>query len=136
MNTPEDKVASTIYTIVDQLNKGVNQIKDQEQRIEVAQLNYNAGEQALKSTLFHMAAEYFTRGIDLLPTEDCWESAYDLSLSLHDAAQEALFVTGNFTVLRQLNTEVTTHAKSFDDKLNSCKFSFFSLVKYLQNSHH
>lgn len=122
-NTPEDEVASIIYIIVGQLNKGIHQIQAQEQKIEVAQLNCTAGEQALKSSSFHSAADYFTHGIDLL-SNDCWDSNYGLALNLHDAAQEALFVTGNFAALRELNSEVITHAKTFDDKLNSCKSCF------------
>ncbi|KAL7541825.1 hypothetical protein ACHAXR_011258 [Thalassiosira sp. AJA248-18] len=118
MNTPESDVNTFIFTIVGQMNKSTRLIQATEQKYEVAQLNYMAGEQALKSSSFNSAADYFTRGVKLLP-EDCWEHEYPLAINLHDAAQEALFVTGDFPMLRLLSAEVIAHAKKFDDKLNS-----------------
>eukprot|EP00571_Detonula_confervacea_P007895 CAMPEP_0172331684 /NCGR_PEP_ID=MMETSP1058-20130122/62053_1 /TAXON_ID=83371 /ORGANISM="Detonula confervacea, Strain CCMP 353" /LENGTH=1323 /DNA_ID=CAMNT_0013048953 /DNA_START=104 /DNA_END=4075 /DNA_ORIENTATION=+ len=127
MNTPEDELLpAAIFAILGHMNKGIRLIQTHDQKYEAAKLNLLAGETCIKTSSFHSAADYFTSGIKLLP-EDCWEFEYNLTLNLHDAAQEALFVIGDFHKLRLLSAEVITKAKKFDDKLNS----YNNLVRYL-----
>lgn len=90
----------------------------------MASLNLTAGEACIRNSSFHSACKYFTCGLKLLP-EECWECEYSLTLNLHDAAQEALFVTGDFDTLRKLIAKVISNATTFDDKLNSCKLFGF-----------
>ena len=89
--------------------------------LQVARLNLMAGESCIKASSFHSAADYFTNGIKLLPGE-CWECEYNLTVKLHDAAQDAVFATGDFPTLGLLNSRVIANAKNFDDKLNSCEW--------------
>jgi len=123
MNTPEDDLqTSAIFVILRHMNKAIRLIQTQEQKYEVAKLNLVAGETCIKTSSFSSAADYFTRGIKLLP-ENCWESdEYNLVVRLYDAAQEALFVTGNFPMLQKLGADVIAKAKKFDDKLKSCEY--------------
>jgi len=130
MNTTEKELQTdAIFAILRHMNKGIRLVQKDEQKYEVARLNLLAGEACIKNSSFHSAGDYFTIGIKLLP-EECWESEYYLALNLYDAAQEALFVTGDFPTLRQLNAEVITKATGFDDKLNS----YNNLVRHLVSS--
>ena len=77
-----------------------------------------AGQSCIKTSSFHSAADYFTTGIKLL-SEDCWEREYDLTLKLHDAAQDAVFTTGDFPTLGLLNSKLIANARNFEDTLKS-----------------
>lgn len=73
--------------------------------------------------------QYFLSGIKLLP-HGCWESGeseYEFAIEIHNAAQNALFATGDFRTLTLLGTKVISNAKKFDDKLISYK----NVVRYL-----
>jgi len=129
MNTPTSELEKSIFDIVGQINHGKQLLENGEMKYEVAELYLLAGEKALKTSSFHSAATYFMSGIGLLQG-DCWENHYNLSKKLHDAALKALFVTGEFTTLNTLASEVLTHARNFDDKLNC----YHNLVRYLVSS--
>jgi len=130
MNTPESELEKSIFDIVGQINIGKRLLDSDDQKYEVGELYLLAGEQALKTSSFHSAAKYFMSGIELLQGGDCWESEYNLSMKLHDAALEALFATGEFTTLSMLTSKILTHARNFDDKLNCYQY----LVRYLASS--
>lgn len=104
------------------MNKGLELIQTEDQIYEVARLNLLAGETSIKNASFYSAAEYLTLGVKILP-DTSWEEEYALTLNLHDAAQESLFVSGDFHTLRQLSATVIAKATSFDDKLNSCEYN-------------
>ncbi len=56
-------------------------------------------------------------GISLLGNE-CWDTKYNLTMKLYDAASEALFVTGNFQRLSDIIKVPLEKAECFEDKLN------------------
>jgi len=126
MNTPENELDTAIFDVLGHMNKGIRLIQTHEQKYEVARLNLMAGESCIKTSSFHSAADYFTNGIKLLPGE-CWECEYNLTVKLHDAAQDAVFATGDFPTLGLLNSRVIANAKNFDDKLNS----YNNIIRYL-----
>ena len=88
--------------------------------IQIAELNLMAGKSCTKTSSFHSAAEYFTNGIALLP-DDCFDNDYGLSIELYDSAQNALYLTGDFTMMSLLSSKLLENAKCFDDKVNSCE---------------
>ena len=47
------------------------------------------------------------------------EANYSLTIRLHDAASEALFVTGDFSTLSSVINSPLVNAHSFEDKLNA-----------------
>lgn len=102
------------------MNIGLDLLETEDQIYDVARLNLLAGETSIKNGSFYSAAQYLTIGVKILP-DTCWEKEYALALNLYDAAQESLFVSGDFHTLRQLSDMVIAKARSFDDKLNSCE---------------
>jgi predicted ATPase len=72
---------------------------------------------AISSSAFHSASRYFITGLALLE-HDSWDMHYNLTIGLHDAASEALYVTGDFSRLAALAEKPLKFARSFEDKLN------------------
>ena len=66
MDTPDEEMKDLIFFVVDNMNHGVQLIKDQGKRTEVAQLNLRAGEKALSTSAFQSASEYLLAGISFL----------------------------------------------------------------------
>jgi predicted ATPase len=80
-----------IFEIVTQMNRGVEQVVDLTERIELARLNLMAGKKAMGATAYAVAADCLAIAIDLLPT-DRWQIYYDLSLSLYVTAVEVAYL--------------------------------------------
>jgi predicted ATPase len=123
------------------MNRGVKLLESDEQKHELSFLNLRAGERgrslcfvsqiffilpdppcshpstAESYAAFHTASKYLISGLSLLE-QDAWEKHYSLTLRLYDAASEALYVTGDFSILTSLVEKPLQLARCFDDKLN------------------
>lgn len=84
MQSLPSEMEHMLFFIVDNMNRGSTLIEDPDQKWEVAQLNLDAGEKAMKETAFHSAAKYLLAGISFLGP-DSWDVKYNLSLNLYDA---------------------------------------------------
>ncbi|KAL7554265.1 hypothetical protein ACHAWF_017700, partial [Thalassiosira exigua] len=127
MNTPPDELDTAIFEILCQINKGIGLIQTHDQKYEIAQLNYLAGESCIKASSFPSAAQYFMSGIRLLP-DRCWDKEYNLTVQLYNAAQDALFAMGALSSLRTLTSTLISNAKEFDDKVHSYKHRIRYLI--------
>jgi len=105
-----------VFFIVDNMNRGSNLLPP-DQKYEVSQLNLSAGEKALTASAFHSASKYLLKGLSLLGPGS-WDTKYNLTLRLFDAASEALYAIGNFPRLSTLIDEPLSNARTFEDKLN------------------
>ncbi|OCQ88969.1 serine/threonine protein kinase [Nostoc sp. MBR 210] len=103
----EDK----IFQIVNQFNIALELITEQEQRDELAQMNFLAGRKALTATAYAAAIKYLTTGITLL-SSDSWQTQYELSLALYETAAEAAYLAGEFEQMEQLIDVVLAQAKT------------------------
>jgi len=118
-----------LFFIVDNMNKGVDLKLDRNQKTQLAGLNLQAGNIAISTSRFHAAAEYLQTGISLL-IKDSWIQQYDLTIQLYDAALEAYYTAGQFSKFDAAVKQPLTHARCFEDKLNS----YHNLVRYLTAS--
>jgi predicted ATPase len=84
MQTLPSEMEHMLFFIVDNMNRGSTLIHDPDQKWEVARLNLEAGEKALKESAFQSAAKYLLAGVSFLGT-DSWDVKYNLSLNLYDA---------------------------------------------------
>ncbi len=84
-----------LFNIVNQLNIGKSLITKNVKLIELAKLNLDAGQKSKVSTAYAIAFNYFSTGISLLPNT-AWKNQYRLSLSLHESATEAAYLSGKF----------------------------------------
>ena len=107
-----------IFEIVDHLNIGITLIKDESERIEIAQLNLIAGQKAKAATAYGAAAKYLQAGLRLL-VNFSWDTEYELTLSLHTEAAEAAFLSGDFEQMQILVEALQQHAKNLLDKVKA-----------------
>ncbi|MHC5768728.1 MAG: ATP-binding sensor histidine kinase [Nostoc sp.] len=114
IHTPVAKQDEKLFEIVNQLNIGKSLIVDLSQQIELAQLNLKAGQKARAATAYTAAFEYCTTGIALL-AEDMWQTQYELTLALYEAATEAAYLSGNFEQMTQLAAVITEHSRNLLD---------------------
>ncbi|MDF5706702.1 MAG: AAA family ATPase [Nostoc sp. S4] len=105
-----------VFEIVNQLNIGKNLISEQTQQIELAQLNLKAGRKARAATAYIAAFEYFNTGIALLPSKP-WQTQYELTLALYEAATEAAYLSGNLEQMSQLAVVILEQASTLLDKV-------------------
>jgi predicted ATPase/signal transduction histidine kinase len=105
-----------LFDIVNHFNSGKALLVNPDDRDECARLNLMAGQKAKISTSYNAAFDYLTTGIELLsPT--CWQTQYDLALTLQTEAAEVAYLGGRFEELDAIAHTVLTSAKTFLDKI-------------------
>ncbi|MEG3986700.1 AAA family ATPase [Microcoleus sp. S28C3] len=105
-----------LFEIVNQLNIGKSLILYQAGQIELAKLNLKAGQKARAATAYTAAFEYCTTGIALLD-EERWQTQYELTLALYEAATETAYLSGKFAQMKQLAAIITEHSKNLLDTI-------------------
>ena len=100
-----------IFDIVNQFNIAVDLITDPQERHKLATMNFTAGSKALAATAHKAALNYLNTGIKLL-TDNSWETQYELTLSLHETAAEAAYVSGDFEQVEQFIDIVLARTKT------------------------
>ncbi|WP_018420701.1 PAS domain S-box protein [Paraburkholderia tuberum] len=98
--TSPDKREEAIFDIVNQLNRGVALITEQQERDQLAELNLIAGTRAKKSTAYASALAYLNVGAALL-AEDSWERQHELIFALKLHGAECEFLTGALAAAEQ-----------------------------------
>lgn len=109
-----------IFMIVSLLNKALPSITEERERYKVAELNLQAGEQAIEVAAFPNASRFLKKGIQLLG-ESRWKDEYDLCLALYSTASEVECINGNFQRVIELIEEIFEHARCLEDKLRAYK---------------
>ncbi|MEH2376985.1 trifunctional serine/threonine-protein kinase/ATP-binding protein/sensor histidine kinase [Nostoc sp.] len=119
-NTPVTESDKNLFEIVNQLNMGKSLIIEPSQRIELAQLNLNAGQKAKAATAYAAALEYSITSIALLNLsqgQSCWQTHYNLTLALYELAAETAYLNGDFQQMQQWADIVLQQAKTPIDKV-------------------
>ncbi|MGK7926055.1 MAG: AAA family ATPase, partial [Spirulina sp.] len=117
-NTAPEKREENIFAIVNQLNIGVDLIRDRAQTEELMRLNRTAGRKATTATAYEAAIGYFTLALNLLAPED-WARQYDLAFSLHLEASKAEYLAGNFPRARDLADIALKRAQSLLEQIDA-----------------
>ncbi|MBD1810413.1 AAA family ATPase, partial [Microcoleus sp. FACHB-DQ6] len=105
-----------LFDIVGHLNLGIELIAQPSKRSALAQLNLEAGGKARSSTAYAAANIYLQTGIKLL-TPNCWQTQYELTLSLYVAAAEAAYLNADLEGMEQMAALVLQEAKTILDKV-------------------
>ncbi|MBD1810021.1 AAA family ATPase [Microcoleus sp. FACHB-SPT15] len=115
-----------LFKVVDHLNLGRNLITEQQERDKVARLNLIAGQKAKKASAPSAALQYLTIGIELLAANS-WHFQYALTLTLHEEATEAAYLSGDFKqvepwaiVVLKYATTVLDKIKVYETKIQTC----------------
>ncbi|MGB7709998.1 MAG: AAA family ATPase [Microcoleus sp.] len=115
-NTPSDLIADHIFDIVNQLNQARNSIDNPSEKTTLAELNLIAGRKAKSSIAYEPAVQYLTIGLELLSI-DSWQTNYELTLAIYEAAAEAAYLNGNFEEMEKMVEIVLQAAKTILEKV-------------------
>jgi predicted ATPase/signal transduction histidine kinase/tRNA A-37 threonylcarbamoyl transferase component Bud32 len=133
-NTPKEQLESNvIFDIVNQLNVGIDQLKESE-KDELAKLNLIAGRKAKAAAAFEEAFKYLNVGLELL-LADSWHHEYELTLGLYSSAVEAAYLTAKFDLMDEWGNIVLQQAKTILDKVKIYEVkiqSYIAQTKFIE----
>lgn len=101
--------------IANHFNMGISLITDPKEKEETAKFNLIAGQRAKQCIAYEQALMYFKNGISLLK-ENCWDSQYDLTLSLYNEAAESAYLSKDFDSMNNFIDIVVKKSKNTLDK--------------------
>lgn len=111
-------IEENIFDIVNHLNLGAEFIRDQSQRVQLAELNLITSQKAKASSAYEAALSYSTVGLELL-TSLSWESNYDLMLALHIESVELEYLNTNFNRAAILTEIILDKASNLLDQVKA-----------------
>ena len=114
----KEELNKNIFVVTHLINYARDLITDQEERSSVAELFLQAGNRAITLTAFNQAFGYLEAGIEILG-EKCWESNYDLSLKLYDAAAKSAYCISNYDSLESYIKAILKNATSTLDTVQT-----------------
>ncbi len=116
-----------IFAIVNHLNMAIELIQPQSQRDRLAQLNLIAGYKAKDANAYDHAWDYFSKGLQFLAT-DCWQTQYDLTLSLSVAAAEAASLSGHLEQMEALVITILEQGRSLLDRIKAHEVKIYAYI--------
>ncbi|NTU79698.1 MAG: AAA family ATPase [Chloroflexales bacterium] len=108
--TPE-WIVEHLFMVVDQLNAGRGLLTDEEAKLQLAELNWQAGERALAGVAFGAAGAYFAAARSLLPSAS-WSSAYELTLAVFLGGARAALAGDDIALAKTLVAATLPHART------------------------
>ncbi|KAL7482010.1 hypothetical protein ACHAW6_007699 [Cyclotella cf. meneghiniana] len=124
----DEEDTSVLFATIDQINRyPSSMLRDDSQRIFIANLNHEAGIKAIKSSNFMRAYGYTKAAVSMLPN-DSWEARYDLSLKCNLHFAKAAYSCGYVDQARDTLDEIIQHGESLDDKSQYVLDSYSLLV--------
>ncbi|QHT70733.1 AAA family ATPase [Rhodocytophaga rosea] len=123
----ENLLNEQLFEIVNQLNAGKALISEEEESVQLATLNLQAGQKAKSASAFQPAAQYFRNGIDLLPP-DAWLKYYELTFPLYEQGAECEFLIGEQESSEQHYQTLLTHARTALEKANILAFQVWQYI--------
>ncbi|MCP4136967.1 MAG: AAA family ATPase [bacterium] len=114
--TPDEKLDDTIFEIVEQFNRAIVLISSEEEKTDLARLNFKAALRAKSSTAYEAANKFLENSRNLLPP-DSWESEYTLSRQLYTECGEIAFLAGEYKASELFFDAVLQNAKTVLEKI-------------------
>jgi predicted ATPase/GAF domain-containing protein/tRNA A-37 threonylcarbamoyl transferase component Bud32 len=122
-----------MFDIVNHLNIGVQLIETEKEKIQLARLNLETGQNAKMSAAYKMGADYMHTAIALLPAAG-WQHDYDLSLAIYNEAVQTSYLCGNYEEMESFVETILTFAHNTADTSVAYEHRLRSLVA--QNQPH
>ncbi|MEM9539946.1 MAG: AAA family ATPase [Cyanobacteria bacterium P01_E01_bin.42] len=114
-----------IFTLVDHLNKGLELIENETERISVLELNLSAGKKAKEAIAYKAAREYFLmvkHGFH----GDIWHESYEMALYLYRELAETEYLNGDFQESQRL---LDLSIKQVKAPLDAVEFHFLWIAQ-------
>ena len=118
-----------LFTIAAHLNKGHSEKLDDATRYRLITINFHAGNKALDALASHAANEFFRNAHDYL-SEDCWESAYQLTFRIYQRLAKTDLMCGRYEDSESLLNTLIDHAISDFDKAEALAEQTTSLSSF------
>ncbi|MDB9312927.1 AAA family ATPase [Spirulina sp. CS-785/01] len=117
-DTPDIETSEQLFTIVDHLDIGLDQVTDESEKLEIANLNYQAGIRAKAATAYESAVEYLEIALRLWQPEEVFgDTEYEKTLNLYIEIIEALYLNTYYTRALQLIEIALNKIKTPQDQL-------------------
>jgi signal transduction histidine kinase/serine/threonine protein kinase/tetratricopeptide (TPR) repeat protein len=108
-----------LFDVVGHLNAGIDAETDPELRLELANLNLEAGRKAVTSNAYEAAAEYVEAGLRLLPPA-LWKDHYELTFGLRLIQAQVLTILGRAAEAEGAFDELLAWSRSPLDRAVAC----------------
>ncbi len=105
----------SLFTMAVHLNLGRKSALDKETACRLSDINYHAGNKALKSLAIEAADEYFEQSLDLLP-DDCSDVQYNRTFKIFQKLAKTRLMCGKYESSEKLLNQLLDHAKTDSDK--------------------
>ncbi|HUB47472.1 MAG TPA: AAA family ATPase [Acetobacteraceae bacterium] len=112
--TPAEALEENVFDIVNQFSRGAALIAGQQEREQVAELNFVAGKRARAATAYDAALQYFAAGRALLG-DTGWERRYRLTFDLELNWAECEYLIGNLASAQARLAALATRAQTTID---------------------
>lgn len=119
-----------VFEIADQLNLGIDLISEPNEKIQIANLNLQAGKKAKASAAFVAAYTYFQMGIHLLEMDN-WHTHYSLTFDLYSETAETAYQIGNINETERLNNIMLKNSRSIMDQARTFEIKIHA---YMSNN--
>jgi PAS domain S-box-containing protein len=116
-NLNTEQLEEQLFDVVNQLNLGLEQIREQSEKDELVRLNFLAGKRAKASTAYASALKYFNTASRLLSV-DAWHTSYSQTFNLFAQQAECQYLTGHLESAENLFRLLLEKAKSNLDKVS------------------
>lgn len=121
------QIAENIFEIVFHLNKSIDRVSDSRARADLAGYNLTAALKAKTAGAYQSARRYLLRA-SRLQTENAWQDAYDLTLSIHTEYCEIAYLTGDHDTVEKFFRIIRIHAKTPLDKIRAYEIKIIMLT--------
>ena len=100
---------------VKQLNAGKELMTDDWEKLDLAELCFQAAELSARQSSFFSAMEYLQRGIDCL-SEKSWQEHFDIKYKLHVALMRMQYTLAHLDACLGTASQILAHGRNFGDK--------------------
>ena len=133
-NIPEGDHNHRIFDITNHINLGRDLITESEQRLQLANLNLQAGQKAQQGGAYHAAFAHICVGLECLPAANCWQECYELTLQLYREGANAAYTSGEFATMDEWINIALTHIITLLDRVPFYETQIQALVARKQLS--
>ena len=125
-NFGKAELGKKLFAVVDHLNKGRALLESESQKIELAELNLQAGKKAKQATAYTASRDYLILAKELF-IGDIWQERYPMALDLYQELAEVEYLNGNFDHSQDLIEQSIQQTKSAAD---SAEFYYLWITQY------
>ena len=125
-NLSEQEKIEKIFTLVDHLNKGIELIADKTEKLQLLQLNIDAGKKAKEAIAYAASRNYLLRAKEEFPG-DIWQDNYEIALDLYKELAEIEYLNGHFEQSQSLIVIGLERSRSVLERI---EFYLLQIVEY------